>query len=182
MTASKPGILRRLRLSTPYQIVLAGNSRRLALISMYTAAYLAVVEVFPFLSYGQVNIRVADLLRGLLPFFPNELILANILATFLSDLQSPFGYFDFIGSTCVVAVSITVCVLIQRRSIIGGFIAHTAILGTWLSWLIWYVGTGGNAPFWSIAVWVYGGNIVSDIIMPYAFFQALKPRLLSRKK
>jgi len=168
-----------------YRIDLKNNSRRVALVGVYSAAYVAVVYLFPFISYGQLNIRVADFLRGLLPFFPEPLIIGNALATFLSDLSSPFGYFDFIGSTLVIIVSITIATRIFRLrfrgNIAAGYIAHALILSTWLTTLISSSALGSfhflDSSWFTFAPWIYGGNAISDIVLPYAFFQVLKGRL-----
>ena len=169
----------------PYRIDLKNNSRRVALISTYTAAYVAVVYLFPFISYGQLNIRVADFLRGLLPFFPEPLIIANAFATFLSDLSSPFGYFDFAGSTLVIVVSITLATRIFglrfKGSIVAGYTVHALILSTWLTTLISSSALGSlhflDSSWYAFAPLIYGGNVISDIILPFFFFRVLKTRL-----
>ena len=63
------------------------------------------------------------MLRGLLPSFPEPLIVANALATLLSYLSSPFGYFDFVGSTLVIVVSMTLATRIFRLRFKGSIVA-----------------------------------------------------------
>lgn len=180
--AAKPAVVE----VTTYRIDLRGNSRRVALIGVYTAAYVAVVFAFPFISYGQLNIRVADFLRGLVPFFPEPLILGNALATFLSDLSSPFGYFDFLGSTVVIFVSMSVATRIFnvpfKGNILAGYIAHSIILSTWLTTLICSSVLGSfhffDSAWLTFAVWIYSGNVVSDIVFPYLFFRVLRGRIM----
>ena len=185
MTQEESNVVKPMVPFPSYRIDL-NNSRRVALIATYTAAYVAVVYLFPFISYGQLNIRVADFLRGLLPFFPEPLIIGNAFATFLSDLSSPFGYFDFVGSTLVIIGSITAATRIFRLrfrgSIIIGYAAHSLILSTWLTTLISSSALGSfhffDSTWLAFAPWIYGGNVISDIILPYAFFLALKKRLV----
>jgi len=158
--------------------ILKSRTQRLTLISVFVAIYVVLVEILPFISYGQINIRVADILYGLAPFFPVEIMLAAPLATLLSDTTSSFGAYDFIGSTCVVAVAIFSCVQVQRSfSILGGFIVFDLILSSWLSWLVWWVGTGGAAPFWIIAAFVFVGNVIAEIVLPFSFYRIMKSRL-----
>jgi uncharacterized membrane protein len=158
--------------------ILKSRTQRLTLISVFVAIYVVLVEILPFISYGQINIRVADILYGLAPFFPVEIMLAAPLATFLSDTTSSFGAYDFIGSTCVVAVAMFSCVQVQRSfSILGGFIVFDLILSSWLSWLVWWVGTGGTAPFWIIAAFVFVGNVIAEIVLPFSFYRIMKSRL-----
>lgn len=154
------------------------KSQRLALIGVFVAVYVALVEVLPFISYGQLNVRIADVLYGLAPFFPEEVIFAAPLATFISDLYSPFGFYDFVGSTCVIAVAMIACVQIQRRiSIFGGFLVFDAILSSWLSWLVWWVGTGGTVPIWLIALFVFVGNAIAEILLPFSLYKIMRTRL-----
>ena len=154
------------------------KSQRLALIGVFVAVYVALVEVLPFISYGQINVRVADILYGLAPFFPEEIVFAAPLATFISDLYSPFGFYDYIGSTCVIAIAMFACIQIQRRiSILGGFLVFDAILSCWLSWLVWAVGTGGSAPFWLIGSFVFAGNLIAEILLPFSFYKIMRRRL-----
>lgn len=164
--------------TTKYSKRRLGKSQRLALIGVFVAVYVALVEVLPFISYGQINVRIADLLYGLAPFFPEEIILAAPLATFISDLYSPFGFYDYIGSTCVIAIAMFACVQVQRRlSILGGFVVFDAILSSWLSWLVWSVGTGESVPFWVIALPVFAGNLIAEILLPFSFYKIVRNRL-----
>lgn len=162
-------------LTTSYRIVLPHRSRSIALIALYTAAYVALVYLFPFLSFLQLNIRVADCLRGLLPFFPPEMILANALGTALANTQSPLGLLDVVVSPVVVLVSTTVAAIVFKKSILGGYVAHSLILSTWLTTLLSVV---LEVPWVGLAPLLYGGNVVSDIVMPYLFFRVLKTRLV----
>lgn len=162
-------------LTTSYRIVLPHRSRSIALIAIYTAAYVALVYLFPFLSFLQLNIRVADFLRGLLPFFPPEMILANALGTALANTQSPLGLLDVFVSPLVILVSTTVAAVVFKKSIFGGYIAHSLILSTWLTTLLSVV---LQIPWVGLAPLIYGGNVVSDIVMPYLFFRVLKTRLV----
>jgi uncharacterized membrane protein len=158
--------------------VLKSRSQRLALIGVFIAIYVVLVEILPFISYGEINVRVADVLYGLTPFFPVEIMFAAPIATFLSDTTSAFGFYDFIGSTCVVAFAIFSCVQVQKRfSILGGFIVFDLILSSWLSWLVWWMGTGGAAPFWLIASLVFVGNAIAEIILPFSLYGVMKSRL-----
>lgn len=158
--------------------VLRSRSQRLALIGAFVAIYVVLVEVLPFISYGQINVRVADALYGLAPIFPAEVLLAAPLATFLSDTTSYMGAYDFIGSSCVIAISMFSCVQVQRRfSIFWGFVVFDLILSTWLSWLVWYVGTGRTIPFLVIAAFVFVGNVIAEIILPFTLYKVMKGRL-----
>ncbi|MDG6906566.1 MAG: QueT transporter family protein [Nitrososphaerota archaeon] len=145
---------------------------------MFVTIYVVLVEILPFISYGQVNVRVADMLYGLAPFFPVEIMFAAPLATFISDITSPFGFYDFVGSTCFIAVAMFACVQVQRRlSILSGFIVFDVILSSWLSWLVWWVGTGGRIPLWSIAATVFVGNAIAGIILPFSLYKVMKSRV-----
>jgi uncharacterized membrane protein len=158
--------------------VLRSRSQQIALVGVFAAIYVVLVEFLPFISYGQINVRVADMLYGLVPFFPIEILVAAPLATFLSDLTSPFGFYDYIGSTCVIAISMFACVQVQKRfSIFGGFVVFDLILSSWLSWLVWRVGTAGTFPFWIIAISVFVGNAIAEIILPFSFYRIMKSRL-----
>jgi uncharacterized membrane protein len=170
--------VQKLETSRKSRRVLKSRSQRLALISVFVAIYVVLVEVLPFISYGQINVRVADTLYGLAPFFPEEIMFAAPLATFLSDITSPFGFYDFIGSTCVIGVAMFSCVQVQRRlSILGGFVVFDLILSSWLSWLVWRVGTGGTVPFWIITASVFVGNAIAEIALPFSFYRIMKSRL-----
>jgi uncharacterized membrane protein len=161
-----------------------GKTRSVALIAMFTAAYVAIVEVLPFISYGEVNIRVADILYGLLPFFPGPMVLASGLATFLSDMTSPFGAYDFIGSTLVILGSAYVATLIFRLrfkgSVLFGYCVFAVLLATWLTTLISSVSLGQfhlfDPTWFSFAPFIYGGDAIADAALPYLFCRAWKKR------
>ena len=161
-----------------------GKTRSLALIAVFTALYVAVVELLPFISYGQINVRIADLLYGLLPFFGTTMVFASTLATFLSDTTSPFGFYDFIGSTIVILISTYTAVQIFKLkfkgSVLVGYIVLASILATWLTTMICSVTLGQfhlfDTDWFSFAGGIYGGCAIADVALPYFFYRAWKKR------
>ena len=165
-------------------LAIKGKTRSVALVALFTAAYVAIVEVLPFISYGEVNVRVADLLYGLLPFFPGPMVLASGLATFLSDTTSPFGAYDLVGSTLVIFGSTFVATLIFKLrfkgSVLVGYCVLAGLLATWLTTLISSVMLGQlhlfDSTWFSFAPFIYGGNAIADVVLPYFFYRAWKKR------
>lgn len=161
-----------------------GRKQTLALAGLYAALYVAVVAIFPFLSFLQLNVRVADGLRGMLRFWPWAVFLGNFVAATLANfLFSPLGFYDVALSPSVSTLTIAVAWVIgskgagmidEKYSYFVGYFVHSLLLGTYLSWLLSFV---LNLPFIGLWPLLITGTFVSDCVLPYVLYRALKIRL-----
>jgi uncharacterized membrane protein len=161
-----------------------GGTRQLALGVIYIALYVAMVATFPFISFMALSVRVANVLRGMLGYFPRVVIVGNLIAVFLANfLLTPLGLYDVVLSPIVTTVTITLAWVIGnfgarllggRISYFIGFGAHACLQATYLSWLLSFY---TNVPFLILFPLILAGNTISDLILPYALHLTLAARL-----
>lgn len=73
--------------------------------ALVAAIYVALVTVFAWVSYGDVQFRVAELLL-LLVLFDKRYILGLGVGTFLSNLSSPLGAIDWVVGTLATLIAL----------------------------------------------------------------------------
>src|SRR2546429_9835725 len=80
----------------------------------------AVTMVLNPLSYGPLQLRVAEILKPLVVWEPH-LIPAFVIGNFLSNLASPFaGPWELIFMPCANLVGASLCYVVGRRSPVAG--------------------------------------------------------------
>jgi hypothetical protein len=137
-------------------------SRFLAEVSVFAAAYMGVVWILPSISFGVFNIRVANVLRGLVPRIGWGAVVGLALGVALGNLISPIGVLDMLSSLIVLA-SLTIVYLLSRVRMWLGFIPHWLILSAWLSWLI---GNFAGIPYPQMFMILAPQIFISDFILP----------------
>src|SRR2546428_10870706 len=92
----------------------------LAEIGVVAALYAAITIVLNPLSYGPLQLRVAEILKPLVVWEPH-LIPAFVIGNFLSNLTSPFaGPWELIFMPCANLVGASLCYVVGRRSPVAG--------------------------------------------------------------
>src|SRR5512139_1330589 len=74
------------------------QTKQLALISIYAALYAALVIFLPGLSYGPLQVRVADALVAVVPLLGLAGVLGHTLGVFVANLFSPVGPIDLLNT------------------------------------------------------------------------------------
>jgi len=78
---------------------------KIAQVSIIAALYAALTVALPFLSYGAVQFRVAEILT-LLCFYDKKYRPALIIGCFVANLFSPLGVIDWVVGTAATAFSV----------------------------------------------------------------------------
>lgn len=89
------------------------NLKRIVRLSVVTSIYVVLTIVFNFLSYGDIQFRIAEILI-LLCFFRKDYAISLILGCLISNIFSPMGIMDMIFGTVATALSV-VCVMFTKR-------------------------------------------------------------------
>lgn len=89
------------------------NLKRIVRLSVATSIYVVLTIVFNFLSYGDIQFRIAEILI-LLCFFRKDYAISLILGCLISNIFSPMGIMDMIFGTVATALSV-VCVMFTKR-------------------------------------------------------------------
>lgn len=148
-----------------------GGRGRLILVeaSVFAAAYAGVVWVLPGISFGAVNIRVADALRGLIPRIGWGAVIGIALGHFLANMISPVGVLDMF-SVLVGFMGHLMIYYLSRVRMWLGFIPHWLMLTSWLSWLIGgFTGTPFHIMFIILAPQIFISDFILPVMLMYGF-------------
>lgn len=105
----------------------------LAEIGVVAALYAAVTIVLNPISYGPLQLRVAEILKSLVVWEPH-LIPAFVIGNFLSNLASPFaGPWELIFMPAANLVGASACYAVGRRSPLAGVVLYALIIAAAVS-------------------------------------------------
>jgi len=138
--------------------------------SLLAATYAALVYVLPGLSFLTINVRIANMLRGLIPFLGWPAVIGLSIGVFIANLISPLGPIDLL-SVIVVFCGQVIIYCLRKKSVLLGLFIHYVLLATWISWMI---STVTDTSWSMIAIPIFSGIFVSDIILPYVLFISIK--------
>lgn len=110
---------------------------------LFTAMYVVITLGIAPLSYGPVQLRVANLLNAVVLLNP-AFAIAIALGTFLSDLASPFGVWDW-GVMPFVSLGAGLAAWLLRRWPVPATIVNAILIALGVS--LFPLGQGGGIPF-----------------------------------
>ncbi|HLN90204.1 MAG TPA: QueT transporter family protein [Candidatus Binatia bacterium] len=151
------------------------KTKDLALIAIYAALYAALVVVLGPLSYGPIQIRIADSLLGAVPLLGLAGVLGHTLGVFVSNIFSPLGPIDLLNTIPSFAMSYFAYFVYKRTkndyTVIGTCLTYSAVLGITVGLMLSYVLSLPLAP---TITYVTLGNIVATVFIGWPLFKLLK--------
>lgn len=81
------------------------NTKKVTRIGVVAALYATITITLGFISYGQIQFRVAEIMT-LLPLFGKEYILSLTIGCFLANVIGPYGVPDIILGTLATFISV----------------------------------------------------------------------------
>ena len=151
------------------------RTKNLALISIYAALYAALVIFLPGLSYGPLQVRIADSLVAVVPLLGIAGVLGHTLGVFIANIFSPVGPIDLLNTIPSFAMAFIVYYVHKKTSndytIIGTCIAYSAVLGITVGWMLSYL---FGYPLLATIVYVALGNIIASVLLGWPLFKLLK--------
>ncbi len=108
----------------------------LAETGVVAALYAAVTIVLNPISYGPLQLRVAEILKSLVLWEPH-LIPAFVIGNFLSNLASPFaGPWELIFMPAANLVGASACYVVGRRSPLAGVTLYALVVASAVSLML----------------------------------------------
>lgn len=151
------------------------RTKSLAVIAIYAALYAALVVVLGGISYGPVQVRIADSMLAAVPLLGLPGVLGHALGVFLANIFSPAGPLDLLNTIPSFAMSFVVYYVYKRTkndyTVIGTCIAYSAVLGTTVGWMLSYL---YGLPLLLTIAYVAIGNIIASVLIGWPLFKALK--------
>lgn len=151
------------------------RTKKLALISIYAALYAALVIFLPGLSYGPLQVRIADAMLAVVPLLGIAGVLGHTLGVFVANLFSPAGPIDLLNTIPSFVMAFVIYYVYKRTNndytIIGTCIAYSAVLGTTVGWMLSYL---FGYPLIATIGYVALGNTIASVLIGWPVFKALK--------
>jgi uncharacterized membrane protein len=146
--------------------------------SVYAAIYVTLVYVFNPISYGQVNLRVANVIIGLIPLLGWPGVIGQTLGVFVANLASPLGPIDLINVIPSFAFSWLIWRL-RKKSVFLGLTLYSVALGATVSFALNYA---FGLPLALEIPYVTLGIFLATAVFGYIFYQAVqKTGVLQRR-
>lgn len=139
--------------------------------AIYAALYVALCYVFQPISFGAIQVRVAEALC-ILPLFDETAIISITIGCFLSNIllsstvDAIFGTVaTFIGLVCIKLIKIDNFCLKMLPTILANAIIIPFVLR---------IAFGETMPLWLLAITIAIGEVISVYGLGYVLYRALK--------
>ena len=146
---------------------------------MLAAMYTALVMALPWMSFGPVQVRVAEAL-AILPVLTPVAIVGVGLGCFIANLMSPYGAIDTIVGTAASVIAGVITYRLRHirfwglpvLSALSPVIVNAIIIGAMLS--IMYTGRLNSVVFATYALSVGAGQMVACVALGLPLLKALE--------
>jgi len=149
------------------------TSKSLALIVVLGALYAALTVVLAPVSYGPVQVRVAEVLKPAIFFWPLEGTIALVIGVIAANLFSPIGISDVIQAVPGVIVQ-GVLVYLFAKKLWHSTLIISAAVALWVGTYLWYM---FKLPWVAIVTSVLAGEIIAVVVLGLPLWTAIKARL-----
>lgn len=157
------------------------GTKKIALITMYAAVYAALVVGLGFMSYGPLNIRLADAMVATVPILGMAGVIGHTLGVFIANIFSTAGLIDLLNTIPSFAMAFVVYYTYKKThndyTVIATCTAYSAVLGATVGWMLSYL---YMLPLLEIIFYVFLGNFVSSVFIGWPLFKGLKKVGLER--
>jgi uncharacterized membrane protein len=152
------------------------KTKTIALAVVYAALYASLVIVLAPISYGPLNVRIADAMVALVPLFGWAGVVGQALGVFISNIFSPLGWIDLLNTIPSFIMAFVIWKL-KNRSVIAGTVMYSIVLGGTVGAMLSYVyGLPLIAEFFYVLI----GNLIASTVIGYPLYRAIKKTNLHR--
>ncbi len=146
------------------------RTRSLVYGAIIAAVYVALVFLLAPLSFGAIQIRVADALVGLVPIVGWPGVVGVTIGVFIGNIPSTLGPLDLL-STIPTFFALMIVLKLRNRSVLLGLMSYTTILSAWVGYLLAYV---FQLPFVITFVYLFIGIGIATIGLGYLLYRTMK--------
>jgi uncharacterized membrane protein len=113
------------------------KTRSLVMAAIIAAAYVSLVVALAPISFGPIQVRVADALVGIVPLVGMPGVIGITIGVLIGNIPSPIGPLDLLSAipTCIALLLI---IKIRKVSVMAGLVAYSVILSAWVGLLLSY--------------------------------------------
>jgi len=142
---------------------------------MYASLYVALIFVFMEMSYGPIQLRVADALIAMIPLFGLAGVIGHALGVFISNIFSTAGLLDLLNTIPSFVMSFVIYYVYKKTNndytIIATCTAYSVVLGVTVGWMLSYI---YSLPLIATILYVAIGNIIASVLIGWPLFKVLK--------
>ncbi len=149
------------------------RSLKLALTGLLAGIYAITTFALGVISYEVLNLRLSNILIGIVPILGWPSVLGITLGVLLANLGSPLGPIDLISPVFSLA-GLTILYLVRRKSVLLGLISYSLILSIWVTTELDIVGLVRNSTFLLSFVTVLAGISFVVVVLGYLLYKALE--------
>jgi len=145
----------------------------LATAAVYAAMYVALALLFNPISYGAINLRVANILIGLVPILGWPAVLGQALGVFIANqpaLGDPLGPIDLINVVPSLIFSLLLWKL-RNTSVLLGLTIYSVALGVTVSYALNYA---FHLPLIAEIPQVTLGIFLATTVLGYIMYKSVK--------
>jgi uncharacterized membrane protein len=158
------------------------RTKDIAIIAIYAALYATLVVVLGPLSYGPIQIRIADSLLAVVPLLGLAGVLGHTLGVFVGNVFSIAGPIDLLNTIPSFAMSFAVYYCYKRTkndyTVIGTCVAYSAVLGMTVGWML---SSLYRLPLLLTISYVAIGTTIATVPIGWPIFKALRRTGIFRK-
>ncbi len=151
------------------------HTKDLALIAVYAALYATLVVVLGGISYGPIQVRVADSMVAAVPLLGIAGVLGHTFGVFIGNIFSSAGPIDLLNTIPSFVMSFVVYYVYEHSknnySVIATCVAYSVVLGTTVGWMLSYL---YGLPLLLTIAYVATGNVVATVLIGWPVFIVLK--------
>jgi len=146
------------------------KTRAVVKTAIIAAVYAALTISLAPISFGAIQIRVANALIGIVPLIGLPAALGISLGVFIGNLASPLGPLDLL-SAIPTFIALLIVLRVRGRSVIAGLVCYTMIISAWVGALLNYV---LGLPFLITFAYLIVGVGIATIGLGYLLYVSLK--------
>lgn len=145
----------------------------IATTSIYAALYVSLVLAFSPISYGPINIRVANILIGLVPIIGWPAIIGQTLGVFIANQPAIGDSLGLIDLVNVIPSFLFTFLLwkLRKKSVFLGLTIYSIALGTSVSFALNYA---FNLPLILEIPQVTAGIFFATAVLGYTLYKSVK--------
>jgi hypothetical protein len=143
----------------------------------YTSLYTVLTLLFGSLSYGEINLRVANVMVGAIPIIGWSAVIGQTLGVLVTGTVSPLGPIDLVNVLPAFFFSWMIWKL-KSVSVFVGLLVYSVGLGLSVSLTIWFA---SRVSLTLLVPYVTIGIFVMTTLGGYSFYNGLKRAGISKR-
>ena len=150
---------------------------------IYAALYAALTIGLSPISYGAIQVRLADVLVAAVPLFGWAGVLGQGLGVLIANIPSPLGWIDMLNAIPSAVMALAMVQLYKRfdnRSwtVIVGAIAYSAVIAGSVGYMLSIV---YSLPELITIFYVFVGNLIATVAIGYPGLLAIRRTAIFQK-